>query len=270
MELTVPAWAADRQDRLRLDLYDDEEPIHEVATVDLLVEAAPKVRPEVELRLLDLEGRPLTKVPAEGSFKVGCRLWNRGDGALADGLASIKALEDHRYYLVEGRRRNLNLAPGEGVALDFVLRTMPGASGEGDTPFRIWVSDPERRAGFHRDFGIPPPGTEAPGGILLGRYQAPLILLERWDPPEMLGTATGLSVEGTVDYPGQPPRDPVLALWVNGKKRDVLVPKLEGWTGTVPFRFRLDLEPGLNHVVVSAMQKEQSQSFVELVYNRVR
>ncbi len=270
MELSAPAWAANRQDRLRLDLYDDEEPLHEVATIDLLVEAAPRVRPEVELRLLDLAGQPLEEVPAEGAFRIGCRLWNRGEGALEDGLASIKSLEDKRYYLVEGRRRNLSLAPGEGVSLDFLLRTMPGALGQAETPFRLWISDPERRAGFHRDFRVPAPGMKTPGGIMLGRYQAPQVVIERWDPPEMLGGATGLSVEGTAEYPGQPPRDPVLALWVNGKKREVLVPDLAGWTGTVPFRFRLDLEPGLNQVVVSAMQKEQSQSFVELVYNRVR
>ena len=98
----------------------------------------------------------------------------------------------------------------------------------------------------------------------------PRITLGGGVPSELLGSAEELLLEGVVDFGvGHPPTDAGIAIYRNGRK--VALHYLGDGTldlHQVPFHFAVDMEPGVNRILVSAFAKNQSPGYASMYYTR--
>jgi hypothetical protein len=188
-------------------------------------------------------------------------------------------LEQGRLYVVQGRSRIERLAGGESTAFTFRVR----ASGDleaNPVDVKLWVTDTLNRRSFSWTVPIGPADADQTGGTSpsAGAWDAtpalyqPGFELETVRPAEGAGDAAAIHVQGIIDYGPRAGDGDVLAAYVNGEKRSVVsfeAPKA-GPLGLHRFSLDLPLEVGPNRIVLSAIRKGQSQSFVELMYNRLR
>ncbi|MBM4353765.1 MAG: PDZ domain-containing protein [Deltaproteobacteria bacterium] len=99
----------------------------------------------------------------------------------------------------------------------------------------------------------------------------PAVRVERRIPDSFLGAESRMTLAGHVDFGvGHSAAESGVALYLNGRKLDM------AWLGDlpperhqVPFRFDFDLDEGVNQIVVTAFQKNQSPGYAALYYNRV-
>ena len=115
-------------------------------------------------------------------------------------------------------------------------------------------------------------GPPAPSFEELPALYQPHFKLESVHPVDGVGDADIFRIGGIVDYGPQAGDGQLLAAYVNGEKRSVVSfgEDRSGPRGLHRFSLELPLEVGTNRIVLSAIRKGQSQSFVELIYNRVR
>ncbi len=99
----------------------------------------------------------------------------------------------------------------------------------------------------------------------------PAVRVERRVPDSFLGADARMTLVGHVDFGvGHAAEQCGVSLYVNGRKVEM------AWLGDlppdrhqVPFRFEFDLDEGVNQIVVTAFQKNQSPGYAALYYNRV-
>lgn len=99
----------------------------------------------------------------------------------------------------------------------------------------------------------------------------PAVRIERRIPEAFLGTADRMTLAGQVDFGiGHSAKECGVALFLNGRKVGMV------WLGDlppekhqVPFRFEFALDSGVNQIVITAFQKNQSPGYAALYYNRV-
>ncbi len=115
-------------------------------------------------------------------------------------------------------------------------------------------------------------GPPAPSFEELPALYQPDFELESVHPADGVGDADTCRIRGIVDYGPHAGDDQLLAAYVNGEKRSVVSFRKDRAEprGLHRFSLELPLEVGTNRIVLSAIRKGQSQSFVELIYNRVR
>jgi len=269
--LAPTSWSPDRTDLLWMDLYSMDEPIQAVGPVKVFTRAAPRPRIAASWRL-DEEG---------DEFDLVVRLSNIGEGPMTEGIATVKPLEKGRLYVVHGRSRIESLAAGASTTFTFRIRATEGTEA-GSVDLKLWVTDTHHRRAFSWTLALPidtMPGTPAEGARVEGPIAAevpvlyqPGFDLESIQPAEGVGDAAAIRILGIVDYGPDVGQGDVLAAYVNGEKRSVVpfsIPKA-GPQGLHRFSLELPLEVGPNRIVLSAIRKGQSQSFVELMYNRLR
>ncbi|MFH1532474.1 MAG: S41 family peptidase [Pseudomonadota bacterium] len=257
VRLAPTSWSPDRTDLLWMDLYSMDEPIQAVGPVEVHTRAAPRPRIAASWHL----------DAAEDEFDLVVRLSNIGAGPMIEGIATVKPLEKGRLYVVRGRSRIESLAAGASTTLAFRIRAQ-GDTGAGSADLKLWVTDTQHRRAFSWDLALPLDTGAAEAPVL---YQ-PGFDLESVQPAEGVGDAEVLRIHGIVDYGPDAGKGDVLVAYVNGEKRSVVpfaTPKA-GPQGLHRFSLELPLEVGPNRIVLSAIRKGQSQSFVELMYNRLR
>lgn len=213
-------------------------------------------------------------------FDLVVRLWNTGEGTLDEGILSVKPLEQGRLYIVRGRAKVEALAAGGSTTAVFRARAME-ISEAGTVEVKLWVTDTARRRSFSWTLELPvypageaPSDTSEPDPTLVDiapQLYQPGFTLEEVHPDGGVGDARLFEVRGIVDYGPTAGEGDVLVAYVNGEKRSVVpfeAPKA-GPRGLHRFSLELPLEVGPNRIVLSAIRKGQSQSFMELVYNRI-
>jgi len=98
----------------------------------------------------------------------------------------------------------------------------------------------------------------------------PRVILGDGITSELLGKAEELLLEGVADFgSGHPPADAGIAIYRNGRK--VGLHYLGDGTldsHKVPFHFAVELEPGVNRILVSAFAKNQSPGYASMYYTR--
>ena len=98
----------------------------------------------------------------------------------------------------------------------------------------------------------------------------PEVSLAKIDPPDLMGDARVLRFAGTVDFgAGHAPRDCGIAAYRNGRKvtLDYRGDSAAG-SHVLDFTFEVELESGVNRVLVAAYQKNQSPGYASMYYNR--
>ena len=99
----------------------------------------------------------------------------------------------------------------------------------------------------------------------------PRVMLTDEASMELLGEADELLLEGIVDFgKGHPPTAAGIAVYRNGRK--VRLHYLGDGTldsHQVPFKFAVELEPGVNRLLVSAFAKNQSPGYASLYYTKI-
>jgi carboxyl-terminal processing protease len=98
----------------------------------------------------------------------------------------------------------------------------------------------------------------------------PRVTLGEGTAAELLGQAEELLIEGVVDFGlGHPPAEAGIAIYRNGRK--VGLHYLGDGTldsHEVPFHFAVELEPGVNRILVSAFAKNQSPGYASMYYTK--
>ncbi len=286
VHLAPTSWGPERTDLLWMDLYSMEEPIQAVGPVTVRTRAAARPRVAASWHVAEAAGHDEGTgrngyVEAGEEFDLVVRLSNIGDGAMTKGIATVKPLEEGRLYVVQGRSSIEHLAAGESTTLMFRIRAKE-VTEAGSVDIKLWVTDTHHRRSFSWTLALPVyPSDEAPKGAkgpadpvaeaVPVLYQ-PGFDLESVEPADGVGDAAIIRILGIVDYGPDPREGDVLAAYVNGEKRSVVAfaTSKAGPQGLHRFSLDLPLEVGPNRIVLSAIRKGQSQSFVELMYNRVR
>ena len=262
VHLAPTSWSPDRTDLLWMDLYSMEAPIQAVGPVIVETRAAPRPRVAAAWRM----------VPAGEELDLVVRLFNIGDGTLEEGIATVKPLEQGRLYVVQGRSRIEGLAAGESTRFTFRMRATGGLQ-DAPVDVKLWVTDTHHRRSFSWTVPIAPTSAaHAEGWDAAPVLYQPGFELETVTPGDGVGDAANIRVLGIIDYGPDAGDGDVLAAYVNGEKRSVVAfdaPKA-GPQGLHRFSLDLPLEVGPNRIVLSAIRNGQSQSFVELMYNRLR
>ncbi len=272
VKLSPTSWSPNRADLFWMDLYSMAEPIQAVGPVIVRTRAAPLPRVAAAWRVVEVGEE----------FDLVVRLFNIGEGPMDEGIATVKPLEKGRLYVVDGRSPIEGLAPGESAPFTFRMRRAAGADDAGTVDVKLWVTDTHHRRSFSWNLAVPmapavasPPEAAGPDAAAWDAYPVlyqPGFDLESLQPDDGVGDASTIRVLGIVDFGPDGGAGDVLAAYVNGEKRSVVAfdaPKA-GPQGLHRFSLELPLELGPNRIVLSAIRKGQSQSFVELMYNRLR
>jgi len=286
VRLVPTSWSPDRTDLLWMDLYSMDAPVQAVGPVEVETRAA--LRPRIAAAW-QVAGAAESRGSAVGSgfveagdeFDLVVRLWNIGDGALDDGIVTVKPLEEGRLYVVRGRARVEALAADGSATVSFRMRAREVAE-PGSVDLKLWVTDTGHRRSFSWTLTLPVysagAGPAGAGGAAAPDFGEgpdlfqPGFILEDVQPADGIGDAAVCRIRGILDYGPTEGEGDVLAAYVNGEKRSVVPFESTGSGPKGLYRFSLELpmEVGTNRLVLSAIRKGQSQSFEELIYNRLR
>lgn len=236
-------------------------------------------RPALSWRIDDAAGNGDGLVQPGEQFDLVVNLRNEGNGVLKKGLVTLKNLSGPALFVKSGRVDVADLAPGASRTARFTLVAQAEPQDK-VWRFELGVSDLSAR----RYFGITEalvsnPGQPAGRASLTAQerpgetvaYQT-LVSIEQRNPEELLGSATVLQISGTADFgPGSTPFECGLSVFRNDQKvaMDYLGNLAEG-VRTVKFAFTIDLEKGVNRILVTAFQKNRSPGYASVYYNRLK
>jgi len=254
-----------RMDRVFVDVLAGlDEP---VASTSFLVETLPSRKPRLSItyRVDDAAGNGDGAVQVGESFDVVMEIRNVGQAPVQEGLAVAENGSGAALFLSSGRVEIGELAAGFEKTARFTFKAQKEPE-DGQWNVSLAVIDTKARTRFFANRTLP--GTPSKGKM--GAVE-PQVTLISTSPSDLIGAAASMEIAGEVDFgAGAPVEQSGVAVYNNGNKVAMMylgdrAPDLT----LVPFSFRIALSNGPNRVIVTAFQKNQSQGYATLYYNRL-
>ena len=266
-----------REDRVFVDLLSGDEDL--ISSTSTTARVLPSGKPRLRMSYFvdDTRGNGDHAIQVGEQFEVVLHIANTGDRALKKGLATLKNLSGAALFLSRGRIELEGLKPGEEKTVRFDVRAQKQPEGD-RWKFQLAVIDMKARSSFSATQDLP--ATSAGSDVKAEQswpspeepfvFVQPAVKASTLPEHGRMGDADSLALTGTVDYGDRlPPSEAGVSVYLNGRKVALAYfGDIKENQQAVPFSLPITLEEGVNRIVVTAYQKNQSPAYMSLYYNR--